>query len=261
MNEQTDNPFILAQKISGIGAHILYEPTLDSTNTKALELLNDNVENGTVLITDYQTHGRGRGENAWHTEPGLGLTFSVILYPHLPVSYAGFASLVSGIAISKALENLGITSNLKWPNDIYHKDKKLGGILCESHVQQNRLDSIVIGIGINVNENQNAFMPPLDEIATSLAIISSQQFDRVSVFSVILTEMNNWVDIWARGNTDKIIETWSNLCRHLDKPVKFKNKEQWVEGVFTGLSKHGEAIIRTDSGVSNYSGSELKLKQ
>lgn len=259
MGKENRNPFLSARTSTGIGSNIIYEPEMSSTNTRALELLRENVENGTVVITDHQTQGRGRGPNVWESSPGTGLTFSVILYPHLPISYSGFTSIVAGVSIVSGLEEFGIKPTLKWPNDVYYEGKKLGGILCESHVRKGRLDSIVVGIGINVNEQKDSFPSILNEKATSMSMITGISYNRAEVLKSVLHQMNVWINIWAGGATKNIIAAWISHCHHMHRHVKFRSGKNWVEGSFTGLSDHGEAILKTESGIQQYQGSELQI--
>ena len=135
-----------------VGQSIKYYPQLDSTNTKAWELVSENTDNGTVVITDNQTKGRGRQSNKWFSVTDKSLTFSVILYPNVQPKQINLYSLVAGLSITDYLNENNIQAQLKWPNDILINSKKVGGVLCESKITGGLIKSLVIGIGLNVNE-------------------------------------------------------------------------------------------------------------
>ena len=253
------NPFSSLQRSGRLGTVIIYEPELSSTNTLALELIKNDVENGAVVITDLQTDGRGRGGSTWEAVRAKGLTFSLILYPHLPATYGNYISLLTGIAIASTLKKFHIDAQLKWPNDVLVSGKKLGGILCESHIRNHRIESLVIGIGLNVNENADNFSPQLNKTATSMNLETSKEFDRAEVLSKLLKELDHWLDIWTAGDTKEILAKWMQHCSHIEQPVKFKSGAAWAEGIFKGVTDHGEAILDTGSGSIVYSGSDLTI--
>ena len=141
-----------------IGKKIIYLPTCHSTNDIASEIT-PQVEEGVVVITDHQTHGRGQRGSTWEAEAGRNLTFSVVLKPFfLPISQQFFLNIAVALAISNALKYFFLSPNtandlkIKWSNDIYYADDKLGGILIENTLEGKNIKHTIVGIGLNINQ-------------------------------------------------------------------------------------------------------------
>jgi BirA family transcriptional regulator, biotin operon repressor / biotin---[acetyl-CoA-carboxylase] ligase len=145
----------LRPKTLFIGQEIVYLPVCESTNDYAVQLLNSNPPaEGCIVITSQQTKGRGQRGNAWEAEADQNLTFSVILHPHfLNPSDQFRLNVAVSLAVSDLLATeLGGQLKIKWPNDIYVQDRKIGGILIENQLQNNRIRYSVVGIGLNINQ-------------------------------------------------------------------------------------------------------------
>ena len=122
-----------------LGKHIEYYTRLESTNSEAWELINDGCENGTVIVTDNQYSGKGRGNRNWYAAPNKSLSFSIVLSPNINSKFSNWIPLISCIAIQKAVAAFSTTVEFKYPNDIMFGKKKLGGILCESKVSEKKI--------------------------------------------------------------------------------------------------------------------------
>ncbi len=226
-----------------IGQVIQYYLKLDSTNTKAWELISKNTTNGTVIITDDQSKGRGRQANKWISIPSKSLTFSIIMYPNVPLSQINLYSLIAGLAITDCLLEHNIQAQLKWPNDILINGKKAGGILCESKISGRVIKSMVIGIGLNVNENITELSETLRKSATSLMIESGTQYQ----LEVLLANILNHLEYRIKNKeTNSQLIDWEKRCAHLNLKVTFHFSNETVTGIFKGLSKIGQAIIYKD---------------
>ena len=141
------------------GRDIEYYQRLKSTNDEAWELIqNGEASHGMIVITDYQTQGKGRGGNSWFMSPSKGLSLTLILLEPMSLEIAGLIPLVAGVAMAKTLKNQGGSPTLKWPNDILFHRKKTGGILCESKIYEQSVQSMIVGIGLNVNETEIDFL-------------------------------------------------------------------------------------------------------
>ena len=198
-----------------LGKKIEYYNRLESTNTEAWELIGEGNQNGTVIITDNQTIGRGRKENSWIMIPGKGLAFSLIIENEYPNNYSGLISLITAIAVVESLNKRGIETKLKWPNDIFVNKKKLGGILCETKIIKKKIVMVVIGVGINVNETISEHPENIREHLTTMFEIS-------------------------------------NNCLHLNNKISFYENEKIIEGVFTGLDSNGFAKIEINNEIKTY---------
>lgn len=227
-----------------LGQDMQYFNELKSTNSKALQLAFKNTENGTVIITDNQTAGRGRQSNKWFSIPKKSLTFSVILYPNCPINQINKYSILTGLAVSDALNELNINYQLKWPNDILVKGKKVGGILCESKVQGESVKTLVIGVGINVNEEKTNFPDYLSDTVTSLKIEGGKQYQLELVLADILNHLEKRIN--QIDDFDKYLKDWTTHCSHLNQKIRFHSADKIISGVFSGLTATAQAIIIID---------------
>lgn len=238
-----------------LGQSIQYYPKLDSTNTKAWELIAKNSENGTVIITDNQLKGRGRQSNKWKSTPNKSLTFSVILYPKAPPNQINIYSLLAGLAITDCLIEYDIHVQLKWPNDILINGKKVGGILCESKISGGKIKSMVIGIGLNVNEKTTKLPEELRNKATSLTIESGIEYQLEILLANILNNLEHRVQ--NRDEAYLQFIDWEKRCAHLNQKVTFRSGDQIIDGVFTGLTEIGEAKILIDGKENVFTSGEI----
>lgn len=236
-----------------IGKSIQYYPKLDSTNTKAWELVSENTENGTVIIADNQLKGRGRQSNKWISIPGKSLTFSIILYPNVLPNQINLYSLIAGLAITDCLIDYDIQAQLKWPNDILINGKKVGGILCESKISGGVIKSLVIGIGLNVNEKTTNLPEELRDKATSLTIESEKQYKLEKLLANILNNLEHRVQ---HRDEAQLID-WEKRCAHLNQKVTFRSGNKIVTGIFKGLSSIGQAIISINNKEVKFDSGEI----
>lgn len=238
-----------------VGQVIQYYPKLDSTNTKAWELISENTPNGTVIITNNQLKGRGRQSNKWISIPGKSLTFSIIMYPNSIPSQINLYSLIVGLAITDYLIENNIQAQLKWPNDVLINGKKVGGILCESKISGSKIKSMVIGIGLNVNENITELPEILRENATSLMIESGTEYQLELLLANILNHLEHRIQ--NSDETQQQLLDWGKRCTHINQKVTFHSGNKIVTGVFKGLTKIGQAIISKDGKEINFNSGEI----
>jgi len=228
-----------------LGKNILYFDNLASTNSKAIELSVENVPNGTVIITDHQTSGRGRQSNKWISTPGKSLTFSVIIYPNKNINELNKYPLIAGLAIVDILTELEIIPQLKWPNDVLINKKKVCGILCESKLSGRTIKSMVIGIGLNINEGQSDIKKEINKSATSLKLELGIELQIEQLLTILLKYLESRLD--QIDENEKIIDEWKKHCIHLNHNIIFKDSKGDNRGVFVGLSSQGQAIININN--------------
>ncbi|MFQ6616971.1 MAG: biotin--[acetyl-CoA-carboxylase] ligase, partial [Fidelibacterota bacterium] len=215
-----------------LGRDIEYFVRVESTNREAMELLGEGAREGTVVVTDTQTAGRGRHNRVWFSGPGKGLTFSVILKPGLSGPATGVISLMGAVAAAETIERLDLTPRVKWPNDLLLMDRKCGGILVEARFQGNVMSSAIMGIGINVNETDDDFPEDLRPGTISLLIAKESPVQRELVLAWILNSLERWYDRLKSGDSGSIISAWKKRCDHLGKEVRFSRKGETRTGIF-----------------------------
>lgn len=223
-----------------LGRKIYYYNRITSTQDLAWQLKD---EEGAVIISEYQTRGRGRFARRWISSLG-GLYFSFILKPtYLEIKDVAQFTILVSLSCIKAIKNTcEIQCYSKWPNDIYLNNKKLGGILCELSAEQDNIHSLIIGVGLNINNKD------LPKEATSLFLSCHRRFNRIEILVNILEEIEKNYFALQKGGFTHILEEWSNLCFILGKRIKVRVIDREVEGEAEGIDKEGRLILRRDDG-------------
>ena len=233
--------------------HLRIFPTIESTNSHAMECAADGAPHGAVYVAEEQTAGRGRGSHTWHSEPYAGLYISVVLRPQLAPADALWISLATGLAVQAAVANVtALVADIRWPNDLLLNDRKFAGILTEMNAEATRVRYAVAGIGINVNHGQ--FPPELREAATSLHLETDRPASRQDVLIAVLLAMHSELEPLMRAATFPAA-TGSILARIEEKSTWVRGKRVFVDeaggytGVTAGLDDRGFLRIETDAGM------------
>jgi BirA family transcriptional regulator, biotin operon repressor / biotin---[acetyl-CoA-carboxylase] ligase len=246
-------PEIVGPLVKGtiFAAQIRHYFRIGSTSNAAMEAAAAGEPEGTVFFAERQTAGRGRGRNTWESAPSAGIYCSVILRPHLAPADAVLLSLITGIAVSEAVENTtGLSGDLRWPNDVLLGERKFCGILTEMHAEATRVRYVVVGIGVNVN--QASFSPELESIATSLRIVAGHEWSRVQVVAALLKSLDAWYEKLASNAADAraaIFQAFEERSSHARGRHVHVDQEGGYEGVTEGLDSRGFLLVRTKTGV------------
>jgi BirA family transcriptional regulator, biotin operon repressor / biotin---[acetyl-CoA-carboxylase] ligase len=218
---------------------------IDSTNLAAMAAAQEGAPEGTVLLAEEQTAGRGRGGHGWHSAPSSGVYLSAILRPPMPPADALLLSLAAGLAIADgAAEITGIRPDLRWPNDLLIGEKKFCGILTEMQAEPTRVRHVVVGIGINVNHD--ALPPDLAPIATSLRVETGRTFSRVALTAAVLKALDReYRNLRDRASIIRRFEQVSSYARGKQVHVE---EEGGYDGVTAGLDAHGFLRVETGGG-------------
>lgn len=210
---------------SFIGKNIIHFDTIGSTNDYGKEIAGKEIE-GTVIISEEQTKGKGRLGRNWHSRIGEGIWMSIILKPKMTPYKAPFITLIAGASIVKSLNNLGIDATIKWPNDVIINGRKLCGILTELSAEIERINHIVLGIGINVKTMD--FSPEISEIATSLQK-EGYNLSRVDIVKNVLEQFEklyiDYVENDIKDKTIKICRQYSAVIGKDIYVIRGENKE------------------------------------
>ncbi|SHK95593.1 BirA family transcriptional regulator, biotin operon repressor / biotin-[acetyl-CoA-carboxylase] ligase [Desulforamulus aeronauticus DSM 10349] len=235
-------------RVSCIGRNSSYHKVLGSTNEKAKELARQRVPEGTVIITEEQTQGKGRLGRAWQCPPKAGLCFSVILYPTVNPMEVAQCTMLAAVAVVRALHNtLGIQAQVKWPNDVYINDCKVCGILAEMTAEADRVKYLVLGIGININQSQADFAAAIST-ATSLSIQRGHQVSRVQVLKAVLEELDALYLQWQQQGFAPLKDMWRQTALWFGEPVLVSGLQRTWEGILEDIDDSGALILRLPEG-------------
>jgi BirA family biotin operon repressor/biotin-[acetyl-CoA-carboxylase] ligase len=220
---------------------------IDSTNNYAnLQIRSYDVSEGTVFLAYEQTTGRGQTGNFWESEPGENLTFSMVFYPHfLEIRRQFMLSKVVTLGIYTALNKYVERLSIKWPNDIYSGNKKLGGILIENSVMSGLLQSSVIGIGLNVNQVHFCSLAPNP---VSLKTLTNQHFDCERILTEVLAGINSYYELLQSGGETEIDNEYLSALYLRNKSHLFRSNDEVFNGVITGVNEIGQLQIRKEDG-------------
>jgi len=252
----TDERFIMLQRL--IGTKLSHFPELDSTNDYAANLLAKSKPiEGTVVITDNQVSGKGQYGRKWSSAPGQNLTLSVILYPNITAETQFDLNILASLAVCKTLkEQSSINALVKWPNDIYVKDRKVCGILIKNNLVGKTISQTIIGIGINVNQQQ---FDPIIPNPTSVIMETGAITDLLGMREQLFKAMDQYYDILKRDPVELRQMYVRSLWRRNEEIKYSLNDGQIRSGVLEGIERDGRLIIRSHIGMNSYKLSEIKI--
>jgi BirA family transcriptional regulator, biotin operon repressor / biotin---[acetyl-CoA-carboxylase] ligase len=234
-----------------LGRQWVFEREVSSTNLVAAELAAGGAPHGLVVTAEAQTQGRGRLGRTWHSPPGRSLYVSILLRPKVPVARVPQISLLTALAVRRALTVVcpRLEVKVKWPNDLWVGERKLGGILCEMAAEADQVRHVVVGVGVNVNLAADEFPADLAGRATSLRRELGTPIARppllaafLNAFEVLLSEWLQAVDL---GPFLAELEGCSALS---GRRVRVDLGRDRAEGLATGLAPDGRLRLRLDRG-------------
>ena len=231
-------------------AHLHHFYKIGSTNSAAMGSAAEGVPEGSVLLAEEQTAGRGRGANTWQSPRSTGIYCSVVLRPPLPPSDVLLLSLMAGLAVQAAIQQTDsrVQADLKWPNDILIGGKKVCGILTEMNAEATRVRYVVVGVGINVN--QSSF--PKELQATSLRLATGSEWSRVELASALLKSLDREYRQFVQGAEARaaILRRFAENSSWLHgKKVRIEENGSAFEGTTEGLDARGFLQVRTAHGM------------
>lgn len=245
---------------SWLGRSLYFFEELPSTNTFAKKLKEEGVLHGTLVLTDVQTNGRGQHDHKWIVEPGQNLTFSLIFEPN-NANRLNLLTLTCALSVKDTIENLtGVDAQIKWPNDVLVKGKKLCGILTETVFIGNKLDRVVVGIGLNVN--QQKFSGELENNATSLSIECSGEISREKLLVEILQNIEYRYRLWNQFNADLVKDINRAMIGFGEWTSLLLNGEKLDgEYKFMGVNEAGELVaLNKDLDVKRFAYEQIRVE-
>lgn len=237
-------------------------PQTSSTNNDLKRLATRHAPEGTVVVADHQTKGRGRLGRSFASPPGVGIYLSLLLYPRIELSRLPQLTLMVAVAAAETLVEIsGLAIHLKWPNDVEIGGQKVSGILTEAIMQPTTSPAVIIGIGINVNNEREHFPAELQNRATSLALTAGQRFSRMQIIARLLHHLEAFYGSWQQTGIAPILERWLHYGPIVGRAVRFADADATRSGIVTGLDEDGALLVATDAAAPQriYSGEVIFL--
>ena len=241
------------------GKTVHFARETDSTNLWIKRLAKEGASEGTLALAEFQSAGRGRLGRSWEVPEGTSVMMSILLRPKFEPQYAPTLTLVMGMAVAKAVKNLGFDVSIKWPNDVVVSHKKICGILTEMGVRDGKIDYAVIGVGINVNIKE--FPEEMADKATSLYLESGKEFDRSQIPGLVMEAFEEYYEKFAATcDLSGLKEEYESILANYNQPVRVLAKEPY-EGVARGITDGGELLVeKTDGTIVAVSAGEVSVR-
>ena len=231
------------------GHPLIYAERMGSTNDRCLELLEAGSPEGTLVICEEQTHGRGRRARQWLSPPRLGITMTLLLRPSLPATSAPLLAFAAAVGMAGALEKaLERPVRIKWPNDLLIEGRKVAGFLAEGRGGTSR-PAAVVGVGLNVNHQESDFPPEIRDRVTSLRLASGRLWDRSLLVTHLLARWEEEHEALEAGGSAQACSRWERLSYLLPGDrVRVDLEGTARTGRYLGLGPAGELRIEENGG-------------
>ncbi len=234
-----------------IGRKMIYYDRLDSTNTHAKKLAEGDFHDGTVVVADEQTAGKGRLGRQWVSSKGKGIWMTILLKPDIDPSDAAKTTVLAACAVCRAVEKCcGLNAAIKWPNDVVYGGRKLCGILTEMSAEGEQIRFLIIGIGINVNFVPEDFSEDLTDKATSILKETGKHIPRKELAAEVLNAFETvYRDFIAHnGSIQFIIEEYKARSAVLGKDVRVFFKKEEIVGMAVDITEEGQLVVEMQDG-------------
>lgn len=230
-----------------IGQRVVSFPETDSTNVQARRLAEDGSLEGTVVIADRQSAGRGRLGRRWESPFGVNLYCSVILRPEIPVHQAPQLTFLSAVAVAETLNSIcHLSAEVKWPNDILVNGAKISGLLNEMSAETERIHFVILGIGINLNMTADQFPEELNYPVTSALIETGKKIDRQKFLRTFLQYLDDYYSEFIQEGFIPIRRRWEKLCNIMNLQVEVDQGSGKFRGTVVGLDAEGALRLQLE---------------
>ena len=231
-----------------LGQHAYYYDSIESTQSQALKMVNELENEGTIIIAEKQTGGRGRSGRKWISPKG-GISFSIILHPKFDISNTTLFPIASSLALSNAIQKTcKISTELKWPNDLTIKGKKLAGMLVDASFESNRIENLILGVGINFNVNTKEIEKGLKKTGNYYGVASLNEHKNksspIQLIQSFLLELEKVYEELNNNQIKKIIADWTKKSSTIGKKIEINTSDGIVKGEAVKLDHDGGLIIK-----------------
>ena len=234
-------------KTKTIGQQAFYFDSTDSTQNQALKMAEESENNGAIIVAEKQTGGRGRSGRKWVSPKG-GIWFSIILHPRFDISITTLFPIASALALSIALEKtFNISPELKWPNDITIKGRKLAGMLVDVSLESNKIENLVLGVGINFDVDVKQIEKSLKGTPNFYGVASLNEIKEkirpVELVQSFLVELEKIYKLLDTKQTKKIISEWTKRSSTIGKNVKLNTIDGEIKGSAIRIDEDGALVV------------------
>ena len=255
----------LAERLAGlrIGSRCMVMPEVDSSNSELMRMATAQdkaVPDGTVLLAEMQTKGRGRLQRNWLTTAQHSLAMSVLLRPQLAPAEVAQLPLLTAVAVQQALSDLA-PLRIKWPNDILCHGRKLAGILTEMRAEPGAVHAVVIGIGINIRPPEGGWPDELASIAGDLSSEAGKNIRRMDVATAVLRRLDALYNDYLAHGFEPVRQAWWQAHAACGQPVRVHNGTAYVDGTAEALDTDGALLLRTSGGLQRIIAGDLELRE
>ncbi|OIP62498.1 MAG: biotin--[acetyl-CoA-carboxylase] ligase [Nitrospirae bacterium CG08_land_8_20_14_0_20_52_24] len=228
---------------------IHYLERTESTQTIARDMARQGASEGTLIVADAQSRGKGRLGRSWVSPPKCNLYFSMILKPDVPPAWIPQITLVSAASLCESLiKETGLPVRIRWPNDLWIGEKKAGGILTEMSADMDQVNYVVLGAGINVNMTRDDIPADLQETATSLFLEAGRTFSRVALFRRFLQGLERDYAVFCKHGFIPFRERWTALSMTIGRQVRVGMPQREIQGLALEIGEQGRLRIRREDG-------------
>ena len=247
-----------------LGNKVYYFDSIKSTQDFAMKISSNPENNGTMIIAQKQTGGKGRDGRKWFSPAG-GIWFSVILKPVFDISILTLFPVASSLALSMAMEKcLEIKPELKWPNDVTINGKKVAGMLVDASLESNRIENIVLGVGINFDVDEKGIEKDMKNTPNFYGAISLTKIKRdsnpIKLIQTFLVELEQIIYLLNKGQVKKIVKEWTKRSSTIGRNVEWDTREGKAKGKATKIDEDGALVISNKKTIRILAGDIVHLK-
>lgn len=231
-----------------MGQNCLYLDTVDSTNNYAKRIAEEGASDGTLVMADEQTGGKGRRGRSWETPKGANIAMTLLLRPKIRPEHASRLTLLTAMAVALGIRKVtGMDAGIKWPNDVVIHGKKVCGILTEMSTEVDYINYVVIGTGINVN--QESFPEEIRHIAGSLSVELGHKISRAELAASIMEALERIYEIFLQTeDLSKLYEEYNGICVNRGHLIRVLEPGHEYNGTTDGINENGELVVHKENG-------------
>ena len=232
-----------------VGRDIVFLPQTDSTNLQARLLAEQGAVDGTVIIADQQSSGKGRMGRYWISPKGVNLYLSIVLRPDIQLRHATQMTFLTAVAVAETIESCGsFAPQLKWPNDVLINGQKVAGLLNELNAETEQIHYMILGVGVNLNMTADQFPADLRTPATSLLLAGGKQISRLEFARTLLQKTDQHYTRYLAEGFAPILAAWENRCNMIGKQVEVDYQHSRLIGVVKGVDEAGALLLTLQNG-------------